>query len=191
MYCVFYENPLAVAKDRLSMSEAGANTICILVAGQHRINTIEPENYKAILSTHFSSFKFPSRRTYVLKQFMGNAIFSSHSPAWQHSRAIIRPYLTKDSFVDDEMSRFEKHLDHLLKTIPRDRSTVDLRPLFFAFRMNAAIEMLTGKDLPSEEQLALAKDGNYVSFNFSGAVRSFVLSRIQCQCPTGPGIFYS
>ena len=47
--------------------------------------------------------------------------------------------------------------------------------------MNAAIEMLTGKDLQSEEQLALAKDGNYVSFNFSGAVRSFVLSRVQCR----------
>jgi hypothetical protein len=57
--------------------------------------------------------------------------------------------------------------------------------------MNAAIKLLTGKDLQSEEQLAFAKDGNNVSFNFSGAVRSLVLSRVQCQCPTGPGTFYS
>jgi hypothetical protein len=190
-YVSKHGNPPAVAKNRLSISEAGANTISILVAGQHRINTIEPENYKAMLSTHFSSLKFPSRRTYILKQFMGIAIFYSHGPTLQHSQAIIRPYLTKDSFVDDEMSRIEKHLDRLLKTIPRDRSTVDLQPLFFAFTMNAAIEMLTGKDLQSQEQLALAKDGNYVSFNFSGAVRSFVLSRFQCQWPTGPGTFYS
>jgi cytochrome P450 len=186
-----HEKPPAVAKDPLSISGAGANTMSILVAEQHKINTIEPENYKAILSTHFSSFKFPSRRTYVLKQFMGNASFSSHGPTWQHSRAIIRPYLTRDSFVDDELSRFEKYLDRRLKTIPGDRSTFDLQPLFFAFTMNAAIKLLTGKDLQSEEQLAFDKDGNNVSFNFSGAVRSFVLSRVQCQCPTGPGTFYS
>jgi hypothetical protein len=59
-YVSKHEKPPATAKDRLSISEAGANTMSILVAGQHRINTIEPENFKAMLSTHFSSFKFPS-----------------------------------------------------------------------------------------------------------------------------------
>jgi len=141
--------------------EVGANTFKILVAGKYRVNTIEPENFKAMLSTHFTSFKFGARRTYVLNQFMGDAIFASHGPTWQHSRAIIRPHLTKDSFIDSEMSRFEKHLDRLLKAIPRDQSTVDLQPLFFSFTMDAAIEMLTGKDLQSEEQLALAKNGNF------------------------------
>jgi cytochrome P450 len=140
---------------------AGANTFRILIAGKYRISTIEPENIKAMLSTKFTSFVFPARRTYVLKQFMGDAIFVSHGPTWQHSRATIRPHLTKDSFIDSEMSRFEKHFGRMLKAIPRDRSTVDLQPLFFLFTMNAAIEMLTGKDLQSEEQLALAKEGNY------------------------------
>jgi hypothetical protein len=42
-YVAKHEKPPAVAKDRLSISEAGANTMSILVAGQHRMNIIEPE----------------------------------------------------------------------------------------------------------------------------------------------------
>ena len=101
--------------------------------GKHRINSIEPESYKAMLSTHFSSLKFPSRRTYVLKQFMGNAIFSSHGPTWQHSRAIIRPYLTKDSFVDEEM------LDHELL-----RECIFISGVRFVFRGKLKLQRLRG-----------------------------------------------
>lgn len=139
-----------------------ANTYSFLVAGRYRLSTVEPENLKAMLSTKFTSFMLPPRRSQVLKQFIGESIFASNGPQWQHSRAIIRPHLTKDSFIDSEMSRFEKHFGRLLTRIPKDRSTIDLQPLFFSFTMDAAIEMLTGKDLQSEEQRALAKDDNIV-----------------------------
>jgi cytochrome P450 len=142
--------------------KVGAHTYSFLLAGRYRLSTVEPENLKAMLSTKFTSFILPPRRSHVLKQFIGDSIFASNGPQWQHSRAIIRPHLTKDSFIDSEMSRFEKHFGRLLSSIPRDRSTVDLQPLFFSFTMDAAIEMLTGKDLQSEEQRALAKDENIV-----------------------------
>jgi cytochrome P450 len=142
--------------------KVGANTYSFLLAGRHRLSTVEPENVKALLSTKFTSFMLPPRRTHVLKQFIGESIFASNGPQWQHSRAIIRPHLAKDSFIDSEMSRFEKHFGRLLSFIPRDRSTIDLQPLFFSFTMDAAIDMLTGKDLQSEEQRALAKDDNIV-----------------------------
>jgi cytochrome P450 len=142
--------------------KVGAHTYSFILAGRYRLSTVEPENLKAMLSTKFTSFMLPPRRTAVLKQFMGESIFASNGPQWQHSRAIIRPHLTKDSFIDSEMSRFEKHFSRLLMSIPKDRSKVDLQPLFFSFTMDAAIEMLTGKDLKSEEQRALAKDDNIV-----------------------------
>jgi cytochrome P450 len=142
--------------------QVGANTYGFVLGGRYRIATREPENLKAILSTHFKSFMLAPRRTAILKQFLGESIFASNGPEWQHSRAFIRPHLTKDSFIDSEMSRFEKHVSRLVSKIPRDGSKVDLQPLFFAFTMDAVIEMLTGKDLQSEEQLALSKDDNIV-----------------------------
>jgi len=77
--------------------------------------------------------------------------FASNGTQWQHARALVRPHLTKDSFVDAEMSRFEKHFGRLLSTIPKDGSKVDLQPLFFSFTLDAAIDMLTGQDLQSSK----------------------------------------
>jgi hypothetical protein len=48
----------------------------------------------------------------------------------------------------------------LVTMIAEDRLKVDLQPLFFAFSMNAAIEILTSEDLQSEERRFLTKDNN-------------------------------
>ena len=156
--------------------QVGANTYGFILGGRYRIATREPENLKAILSTHFKSFILGKRRTTILKQFLGESIFASNGAQWQHSRAFIRPHLTKDSFIDSEMSRFDKHVTRLVAKIPRDGSKVDLQPLFFAFTMDAAIEMLTGTDLQSKEQLALSKDDNIVEM-FDNA-QKFIAFRV-------------
>lgn len=110
------------------------------------MSTIEPENLKAILSTNFASYTFGPLRTEALKPLLGESIFTLSGLEWQHSRAMIRPNLIKDQFVDAEMTTFEKHFDRLLSHVPKDGSVVDLQPLFFSFTLDAAIELLTGQD---------------------------------------------
>jgi hypothetical protein len=61
--------------------------------------------------------------------------------------------------------KIEEHFVRLLTMIPEDRSKVDIQPLFFAFSMNAAIEILTSEDLQSEERRFLTKDDNIVEFS--------------------------
>jgi hypothetical protein len=58
----------------ISRFQKSGNTYSILMAGHRRISTIEPENLKAILSTHFTSYIFPPRRTEVLKAFLGESM---------------------------------------------------------------------------------------------------------------------
>ncbi|KAH6684679.1 N-alkane-inducible cytochrome P450 [Halenospora varia] len=127
------------------------NTYSIIIGGQQVLSTIEPENLKAILSTSFTSYDFGPVRTEALKPLLGDSIFTLSGPRWQHSRAMIRPNLIKDQFVDAEMSTFEKHLGRLLSNIPRDGSKIDLQPMFFSYTLSAALEILTGQDIHTSE----------------------------------------
>ncbi|KAH8682846.1 cytochrome P450 alkane hydroxylase [Tricladium varicosporioides] len=128
------------------------NTYSIIIGGQRVLSTIEPENLKVILSTNFTSYDFGPVRTKALKPLLGDSIFTLSGPRWQHSRAMIRPNLIKDQFVDAEMSTFEKHLGRLLLNIPRDGSIIDLQPMFFSYTLSAALEILTGQDIHTSEK---------------------------------------
>jgi cytochrome P450 len=134
------------------------NTYSLIIGGRRVLSTIDPENLKTILSTHFASFDFGPVRTEALKPLLGESIFTVSGPEWQYSRAMIRPNLIKDQFVDAEMSIFEKHFDRLLSIIPKDGSKVDLQPLFFSFTLNAAIDLLTGQDVQSSQPFLSAGD---------------------------------
>lgn len=122
-------------------------TYSLHLGGSRSLSTIEPENLKSILSTNFTSYSFGSKRNNALEPFLGASIFTLTGPDWQHSRALIRPNLAKDQFVDAEMTTLEKHFGRLLSAIPRDGSEIDLQPLFFAFTLNTSIELLTGQDV--------------------------------------------
>ena len=56
---------------------------------------------------------------------------------------MVRPNFTRQQVADLEM--FEAHMSHLLDSIPRDGSTVDLQDLFFGLTMDSATEFLFGK----------------------------------------------
>ncbi|KAF8861474.1 cytochrome P450 52A12 [Acephala macrosclerotiorum] len=130
------------------------NTYSLRMGGSRSLSTIEPENLKSILSTNFTSYSFGSKRNNALEPFLGASIFTLSGSDWQHSRAMIRPNLVKDQFVDAEMSTFEKHFGRLLSAIPRDGSEIDLQPLFFAFTLNTSIELLTGQDVHLDHEVS-------------------------------------
>jgi cytochrome P450 len=107
------------------------------------ISTIEPEIVKTILSTKFQDFHLGHRRREVLLPIFGHGIFSNDGPAWERSRAMVRPNFVRAQVADLDM--FEAHMGHLIDAIPRDGSTVDLQPLFFDLTMDTATEFLFGK----------------------------------------------
>jgi cytochrome P450 monooxygenase len=60
--------------------------------------------------------------------FLGRGIFSEDGPAWKRSRDLIKPLFKRAELSDVE--GFKKFVDRMLALIPRDGSTVDLKPLF-------------------------------------------------------------
>ena len=122
------------------------NTYSIIFRGRRALATIDPENLKTILSTNFTSFDFGTSRNNALRPLLGESIFTSSGPAWQHSRAMLRPKFKTQEFVDAGMTTFETHMDAFMSRIPRDGSEVDLQPLFFWYTLNAALEFLVGQD---------------------------------------------
>ncbi len=56
---------------------------------------------------------------------------------------MVRPNFTRAQVADLEM--FEVHVSHLIDSVPRDGSTVDLQDLFFGLTMDSATEFLFGK----------------------------------------------
>jgi cytochrome P450 len=107
------------------------------------ISTIEPENIKTILATKFQDYSLGNRRKEVFLPVFGHGIFANDGAAWERSRSMVRPNFTRQQVADLDM--FETHMSHLIDSIPRDGSTVDLQDLFFGLTMDSATEFLFGK----------------------------------------------
>ncbi|KAF7913432.1 hypothetical protein BELL_0064g00050 [Botrytis elliptica] len=58
---------------------------------------------------------------------LGDGVFSTDGPFWEHSRALIRPTFTRYNVA--KFPAFEIHLQKFLKLIPRDGRTVNLSSL--------------------------------------------------------------
>lgn len=106
------------------------------------IATIEPEIVKTILATKFGDFSLGKRREEVFIPIFGHGIFSTNGAAWEKSRAMVRPNFTRQQVADLDM--FEVHVSHLLDSVPRDGSSIDLQDLFFGLTMDSATEFLFG-----------------------------------------------
>jgi len=107
------------------------------------IVTIEPDNIKTILSTKFNDYSLGKTRKISFVPVFGHGIFTTDGAAWERSRGMVRPNFTRQQVADLDM--FEAHVSHLIDSIPRDGSTVDLQNLFFALTMDSATEFLFGR----------------------------------------------
>ncbi|KAL4971269.1 cytochrome P450 [Aspergillus desertorum] len=108
----------------------------------HIVATIEPENVKAILSTKFNDFDLGTRREKAFQPLLGYGIFCTDGARWEHSRALLRPSFARSRVAD--FGLLERHVEKLLRLIPRDESVVDLQKMFFDFTMDTASEFLMG-----------------------------------------------
>lgn len=132
--------------------------------GRVFVNTIDPENIKAILATNFNDFGL-GHRLHTFGPLLGSGIFTTDGTHWEHSRvrintchfgaitessvsqALVRPNFSKAQIQD--LNNFEVHIQKLINQIPRDGSTVDLQPLFFRLTLDSATEFLFGESVNS------------------------------------------
>lgn len=59
-------------------------------------------------------------------RFIGPGILTNEGAAWRRSRNLIKPLFKRAELSD--VVRFERHVDRLMKVLPRDGQTVDLMP---------------------------------------------------------------
>ena len=75
------------------------NTFIQRFLSRRMINTIEPENVKAILATQFQDFSLGIRH----EQFyplLGDGIFTLDGAGWSHARSMLRPQFTRDQVCE-------------------------------------------------------------------------------------------
>ncbi len=123
------------------------NTITTRALTSNLISTIEPENLKSILTTNFDDWALPDIRKYAFNPLMGSGIFTTHGPAWKHSRQLLKPNFDRSQVGNLPM--LETHVKHLIQAVPKDGSTIDLQELFFELTIDSATEMLFGESTNS------------------------------------------
>ena len=109
--------------------------------------TMEPQNIQAIYSTDFHSYGVGPIRHFAFKPLLGNGAMNTDGAFWEQSRALLRPIFTR-SQVDD-LGALDKHVQNLIRIMPRDTSTVDLQPLFARMDLDFSTEFIFGESAAS------------------------------------------
>nr|AIY55343.1 cytochrome P450 monooxygenase CYP52-N2 [Wickerhamiella domercqiae] len=112
------------------------------------VDTRDPENIKAVLSTKFNDFSLKDRGI-RLRQVIGDGIFTQDGAPWKHSRDMLRP-----QFSREQISRVEvlsHHIDVLIREIKKSGGNVELQRLFHLMTMDTATQFLFGESIGSLE----------------------------------------
>ncbi|KAL1304470.1 hypothetical protein AAFC00_003462 [Neodothiora populina] len=126
-----------------SMIETHGATFEQNLLGARGIDTVDPENIEAILSTQFKDFGLGSRRP-TFFPLLGDGIFTQDGLAWKHSRDMLRPqFMSNRAKTVDQL---HQHLDNLMTAIPND-SPVDLQQIFFRYTLDTTTSFLFGRSL--------------------------------------------
>ncbi|KAL2784343.1 n-alkane-inducible cytochrome P450 [Aspergillus keveii] len=109
----------------------------------HGIDTIEPRNIQALLSTQFTDFGL-GLRPQTFSPLLGSGIFTQDGTPWRHSRELLRP-----QFMTNRLSNFDQikaAVEDLISSNPAN-DIVDLQPLFFRLTFETTLFLLFGQDL--------------------------------------------
>lgn len=111
------------------------------IQGQWVVTTAEPENFKAMLASHFDDWPILSVRQQASVLTIGpHSIFSVNGPEWQHARGMIRPCFVRNQLADLECT--DRHVENFLSKLPRDGTKFDIDQLFYFFTMDVATDFM-------------------------------------------------
>lgn len=129
---------LSLSKDRFDQF---GNTYRFVQLGSAVINTIEPENVKAILSTRFQDFSVGFKRQTAFEPLIGHGIFTADGSDWKQSRKMLQPAFAKDELND--LSALERNVQALLSEVTDQ--PVNLQQSFLALTIDFATYFLFGE----------------------------------------------
>ncbi|POS74692.1 cytochrome P450 CYP4/CYP19/CYP26 subfamilies [Diaporthe helianthi] len=136
-----YARTMQILQFFLEVVDDNGTTFVQELLGATGIDTVDPENIEAILSTNFEDYGLGLRALHF-KPLLGSGIFTQDGAPWKHSRALLRP-----QFASNRSQNFEQIktcVQDLIDAIPGDGSTVDLQPLFFKLTFDTTMFLLFG-----------------------------------------------
>jgi cytochrome P450 len=109
---------------------AGSKAWTANFLGNRMIYSSEPENMKALSTSHVDCFAIEPIRVAngATTPFTGRGVSTSDGAKWQASRDLVKPYFDRAAFAN--LNRLAGHVDRLMSKIPTDGSTIDMQPLF-------------------------------------------------------------
>ena len=112
--------------------------------GTRSINTIDPENLEAMLSTQFEEFSLGVREQ-NFRPLLGHGIFTQNGTDWKHSRNLLRPIFNHQR--SEYFGHIRRAVDDLLTRIQEDTrdGVVDLQPLFFLLTLDVTTAAILGR----------------------------------------------
>lgn len=134
-------------KTKRSQHEVHGVTHSSRLTSTPTINTIEPENIKAVMTTNFKDFAVGTPRRRAFSPLITNSVLVADGAEWEHSRAFLKPSFSRSQVGD--LGTLEAHCKHLIKAIPQDGSTVDLQELFLRFTADVTTDLMFGESILS------------------------------------------
>lgn len=92
------------------------------------IRTMDPQNMQAVLALNAKDFGLQPLREGLAMPLFDHGINTTDGKFWQYSRSLIKPTFSRIEICN--FSSLEFHFSRFLDLMPRDRSEIDLQPLF-------------------------------------------------------------
>jgi cytochrome P450 len=115
--------------------------------GAKRYLTIDSQNMQNILALQVDCFGVEPLNRPVGLPFLGDGILTNDGALWKRSRELLNPIFARAQV--SQLSTFETHVKRMIKLIPRDKSTIDLQPLFKMLFLDSSTEFIFGRSANS------------------------------------------
>ena len=147
----------------ISVLERAGPTHAQLLLGSRAINTVDPENIEAILSTQFKDFSLGARER-NFRPLLGHGIFTQNGAAWKYSRDLLRPIFNHQR--TEYFTHIQSAVDNLLDRVKGDsvQGFVDFQPLFFLLTLDVTTAAMLGTSTNS-----LQDQGGKIGLQFASA----------------------
>jgi len=119
-------------------------TFSIRIAGRTEIWTCEPELIKAVYSTNFSDWELSTSRQLAFRPVVGLGAFATNGKTWHHGRSLIRPAFQRTT-IASSLTAFSQHFNDLVRCLPSDGRTIDLKPLLSLLALDNITDFLLGR----------------------------------------------
>ncbi|XXG95507.1 hypothetical protein Hte_001771 [Hypoxylon texense] len=133
-----------------------------IMGTQKGINTVEPENIKAVLATRFDDYKRPAFRSLAAQPMLPPGLFTTDGPPWAHWRAMVKPQFTRRRF-DQNVADSERHMQLVFTALGQPKENgwtddVDLLDHLYRLAMDTATQFLFGASAETQTA-ALVRTG--------------------------------